>query len=504
MVLLCVGVERLLLLFFGAARGLFVLQGIAFACASVAVFATAPPEAPAWLRGAGVSALLLSGTFLVAGLLLIAARRWRGGDSSGGEPARLWSTLLGFSLIALPAVAAIAGSGLPPLWRTIAVQLEATGVWSGATRTDSFSGLVILPILLALFVPSLVTAAACFSVAFPLALLPLLAARRRLFPTLLAMGVICQAALVLAAWIAVDAVARLATPALAAMAASGDAEVLRVNDELDRALGILTRTALALVAPMLGMLAWLAFLRPSGAAAALFTAGRSAVSGEALAETPRAAAPSRPRIPLAPVPERQATAPPDVARGRLQTGVGGRLARLALGVLGTLMLVFGSADGLRTRAFYVRSQPAPGETLANVPAAVRVTFGAELDPASSLSITRLVVQPSAGDVPRNVQIELTRLAPDDPGSRTIEAVPSRLSTGLYRVTWRALPAGGGVHRHGSFSFGVGVPVPADTADIMHSLQDRDVNARGRRQTVLGGLLLLGLSALLLWLPPRRS
>jgi hypothetical protein len=89
------------------------------------------------------------------------------------------------------------------------------------------------------------------------------------------MGAVCQAALVLCGWLAGDMFARLAEQAIAAMAAANDAEVLLVADELRRATGVLSSTASALVIPMLGMLAWLAFLRPSGAAAAFFTEGAS-------------------------------------------------------------------------------------------------------------------------------------------------------------------------------------------------------------------------------------
>jgi methionine-rich copper-binding protein CopC len=177
-----------------------------------------------------------------------------------------------------------------------------------------------------------------------------------------------------------------------------------------------------------------------------------------------------------------------------------RFARLGLAALGALMLLFAAADGLRTRAFYVTSQPAPGATLTAGPTAVRATFGAELDAASSLSVTRLVVNPT-GNGPQDMDVT-SRLAPHDPQRRTLEAVSSALPVGLYRVSWLALPARGGVSRHGSYSFGVGVPVPADVTGMTHSLQDRDAGSRGRRQTMFGGVLLLVLGALLPWLSPR--
>jgi hypothetical protein len=66
---------------------------------------------------------------------------------------------------------------------------------------------------------------------------------------------------------------------------------------------------------------------------------------------------------------------------------------------------------------------------------------------------------------------------------------------VYRASWQALPAGGGVPRFGSFSFGVGVPVPADDANATYSLQDRDSGTRGRRHTFAGGALLLAMGIL---------
>ena len=494
-------VERLILLLLGVARRIFILQGVAFGCASLAAFLMAPPEAPAWLRGAMISALFISCTFFVAGFLM-AERRWRATHERGVEPAWPWPLLLGLSLVMLPVVAAIAASALLPLWRTIAAQLAAVGFWDAVARNDPYGGIVLLPILVALFVPVLVSAASLISVAFPLTMLPLFAARSRMVPTLLARGTICQVAAVLTSLIAVDAFARLAAQAMVAMTASGDAEVLRVSQQLDAATAILTRTAIALVLPALGMLAWLAFLRPSGAAAAFFTSGASWTPPEAVEDMAAESVPPRPWIAVAPVAEIPVISNRDSATTTREPGTGvTRLARLALATLGALMLMFGAADGLRTRAFYVSSTPPPGARLAEAPTTVRVTFGAELDPSSTLSLTRLVVQPSAGEEPRRIDLA-PRLAPDDLERQTIEAAPSRLTPGVYRVTWQALPAGGGVPRHGSFSFGIGVPVPADTTGMALSLQDRDAGARGRRQTIMGGVLLLVLGALLPWLSTR--
>jgi hypothetical protein len=56
------------------------------------------------------------------------------------------------------------------------------------------------------------------------------------------------------------------------MDASGDAEVLRVAADLRVAKAIISSTALALAIPTLIVLAWAAFLRPTGSGAAHFAA----------------------------------------------------------------------------------------------------------------------------------------------------------------------------------------------------------------------------------------
>ena len=482
---------------------MFLLQGVAFGLASVTAFAVASTGMPAWFRSTFVSSVMISGTFFVAGFLLTVERRWRVTSSGGNsKPTWPWPLLLGLSLLLLPAAAVIAASDLPALWSNIGTQLEAMGFWEGLTRPGN-SGLVMLPLFLALFVPALVTAAALYSVAFPLAMLSLLVTRSPLFPTLLAMGATCQATLVLNSWLASGALVRVVSALATAMADGGDAEVLRVSGELEREAAILFRTGLALAVPMLGVLAWFAFLRPSGGAAAYFAGDLGAAQAEqsdAILAEPAAPGPWNPVVAVA---ARQHVARQDVANHRSGPGALAQLARLGLAALGALMLLFGAADRLRTRAFYVESQPAPGATLTAGPTAVRATFGAALDPASSLSVTRLVLDPTSGNGPQDMDVT-SRLAPHDPRRRTLEAVSSALPVGLYRVSWRALPAGGGVSRHGSYSFGVGVSVPADVTGTAHSLQERDSGSRGRRQAIFGGVLLLVLGALLPRLSPRWS
>jgi len=167
----------------------------------------------------------------------------------------------------------------------------------------------------------------------------------------------------------------------------------------------------------------------------------------------------------------------------------------ALAGLGVLMLLSWVSDSVRPRAAYVASTPQPAASLATAPPAIRVTFDHALDPASSLTLVYLPVVASENDIARDVPVT-SRLASDDVERRTLEVIPPRLSTGLYLVRWSAYPSpGGGVSRHGSFVFGVGVVVPPDSRDRTVSLTERDSGGRGRRSMLLGGIILLVLGAL---------
>jgi hypothetical protein len=127
-----------------------------------------------------------------------------------------------------------------------------------------------------------------------------------------------------------------------------------------------------------------------------------------------------------------------------------------------------------------------------------VSFGSGLDPASHLQVSRATPGEAATQVGAS-----SGLDPDDPQQRTLRAGLSGASAGLYRVSWRSLPASGGVARSGSFRFGVGMPVPGSVAGDEPPLEERDVGERAQRKTVAGGALLILLGVLLPRLPRRR-
>jgi methionine-rich copper-binding protein CopC len=485
-------VERLFLVLFGVARSAFLAQGLAFGVALLAVPWAGGHDAPAWLASTLRSCLMIGAVSFAAGIAMSLAPRLPLPRNDGSaEPAWPWPPLLGLSLVALPALAYASAHELAPLWREIQKALDAIGFWDVLAHADPFGGIVILPVLAALYVPALETGAAFFLCAVPLALLPLLVARSRLFPRLFAMLVACQAGLVIASLLGADAFSRLAAEASGAMIAAPDSEVQRVAEDFARAREALASTALAFVAPLLGYAAWLAVLLSPQRAGAFFTAGVREERASAPLGAPREPGALRtPGVPPAPPAALRVPAPTDPLVGATQ-----RRARHALALLGAGMLVFAAADALRSRAGFASSQPEPGASLAASPAAIRVSFGGALDPSSSLSVASTFTHTAAVGVSEEVA-RSAGLAPDDPQRSTLEARTTGLPDGLYRVAWHAQPASGGVPRHGSFHFAVGMPVPEVLLGRARSLEERDAGARGRRHTVVGGALLIALGALL--------
>ena len=129
-------------------------------------------------------------------------------------------------------LAALAASNLPSLWVMIGAQLNAIDFWSRRPGPIRTAGSCILPIILALFVPCWCRRAALFAIAYPLALLLLMPARRPLFPTLLVHGRHLSGRTRAGRLAGADMLGRLAEQALIAMDASGDAEVLRLAVDL--------------------------------------------------------------------------------------------------------------------------------------------------------------------------------------------------------------------------------------------------------------------------------
>jgi methionine-rich copper-binding protein CopC len=176
------------------------------------------------------------------------------------------------------------------------------------------------------------------------------------------------------------------------------------------------------------------------------------------------------------------------------------IIRVLLLFFGCIMLLFGLYDLLTPRARYVNSSPTPGAELAALPASVTVSFSDELALESTIAVTSTITLSAFGEKVYSDGKKFTAAGPDpsDPQHRTLRAVlEPGLPHGLYWVEWTAVAARGKSKRFGRFCFGVGMPVPPHiTRDGASGLWERDYRWRGNRATLLGGVLLIGLGALL--------
>lgn len=467
--------DRGLLQLFRFVGRLLLLQGAATACGALAVapFAAEPLVWRPLLFVAFVSAL-----FLVAGLIVRALDASPIEPPAASRPGAGEALLFGVSVVAMAALTLFASTGLPPLWRDISARLSAVGFWNEVQRSSQAGGILMLPILVGLAVPTLVTLTAAFS--FIVA--PVLLVRHRsgspASPRLAGMGAAVQAALAGGGWLAGSALRQVSELFTASAASAADLEVQQLAGELAAAVAVLDRAATWLVAPTLLLAGWAAHMlwhQESRLPSARSAGG----TGEA---SPVSRASQLPR-----------------AEPLLQGAAGPLLA-----ALGIAMLLFAGADRLRSRAVYVSSTPEAGASTTVPPPAVRVTFSQPLDAASTLSLVYVPLVPSLTDISRDVEGR-SRLLSD---RRTLEVIPPLLGRGVYLARWLASPESGGVARVGSLAFAVGAPLPPDSGNATYSLIDRDSDRRGRRSIEAGGILLLVLAVLAwsrhLWLPSGLS
>ena len=260
-------VDRFVLWLFGLARHLFLFQTLAFGCGAMASLAWFGTTASSWARRGLIFGALLSGTFAAAALLMWWIRSLPPPAKRADSGTSLWPVTFGLSLVLIIGLTILASAGLPALWRDIDVKLTAIGFWEGLSTSSQFGGIVLLPILMALCVPALVTATALFSGVFPIVLLARLPFRPLLFPTIVAMGAVVQTALAASSWLASAAMRELSQAAVVAMSSAPDQEVLQLAGELTARVAVLTTTAAMLLLPTAALAAWAVFLRPTGPAA---------------------------------------------------------------------------------------------------------------------------------------------------------------------------------------------------------------------------------------------
>jgi hypothetical protein len=256
-------VEYLLWAAFAMIRQVFVLQALAFGAATGAAVLIYGGGWPDWvIRAAGLSAAL-SATLFVTALLLQAARRWQPSEVGADQHAtQVWPVPFGLTLVLIAGLAVYAASPLTGLWSEILERLNGNIDWGDLSRPAPNAGLILLPILVGLMVPALVTLAALAAIALPLALLVLLPDRRPRFMALVGMSAVCQSGLAVASWLSARTLAGLVDTAAVLMRDSGDAEVLQVAEQLRQASDVLSQTALYLLAPAAGLVAWTLVLHP--------------------------------------------------------------------------------------------------------------------------------------------------------------------------------------------------------------------------------------------------
>jgi hypothetical protein len=253
-------VERVLFAVFSLVRTASLMVGVALLAALLGTPAMGT-DGPDWLTAILDGAIRIGVVMTATGAALQMARR-RDQPSAPANAAHRgsWPAALGFSIVLLALLALVRCSDLFLLWDLVAGLLDQAGFDEVFASGGQGSGLVVLPILVALLVPTLEALAAVFLVAVPLALLPLLAARSPRFPALFAMLVATQAGLVASSLFASQTFGQVVAEAIAAMQASGDADVVRATGTATRLLELVRSTAAGFVPPALGYLLWLPFL----------------------------------------------------------------------------------------------------------------------------------------------------------------------------------------------------------------------------------------------------
>ncbi len=253
--------------------GLFAIVRVACLMQGFALLATllgAPVVGQAssgWLQTT-LDGLLRAGAVLfVTGLALFLARRHRLPTEAGTlVPKAVWPLALAASLVLLPVLAWLRSGDLALLWNQVSGLLGEAGFFEELERGGQGSGLIMLPILVALLVPILETVVVFFLVVVPPILLVPLAARSPRFPSLFSMLAATQTGLAVCSFAVAATLASLVGEVMTSMNASGDAEVIRAAEIAAQLLGLVDSTARGFVLPVLGHLVWVPFLLLTAAA----------------------------------------------------------------------------------------------------------------------------------------------------------------------------------------------------------------------------------------------
>lgn len=168
-------------------------------------------------------------------------------------------------------------------------------------------------------------------------------------------------------------------------------------------------------------------------------------------------------------------------------------------LLGALILLFAVRDLFAPRARFLSSNPAPGASLSSPPAAVIVSLGNKLSPASEITVvSNMTLSQSGKEIfSGGTKVSTTSgIDPADPKARTLKAdLQAGLGPGLYRVDWRSVAADGNAESFGRYYFGAEMSLPENiTREMGGAVRERDPRWRGRSSALLVGTLLIVIGA----------
>ena len=506
MFLLRAVVERLLAMVFGLFGITTLLQGLGILGALLVSF-TIPgrSDLPPWVTTALIEGAVI-GVILVAGGILLTSIRVRSALANAPSPdageslPREWMWPAAIPTLLLPAVAVALSGKLFLLWGEIASALHRLGAPADLMRDGGLGGLILLPIFAALFVPFLEALAALFLIAVPPFLLALLIARSHRFRMNCQRSMVAQATLVGTSLVGADLFARLADRAVPLLRTAEGPEGALVLGALARGHEVLTGTATAYAAVLAcyGVSLWVLM------AAHVPQGGEPEIESTKLSpsvdpiHSPVSELPQAPREGFEDVLARVRARRGSVASQTGPRSPGRAVLRVVLIGWGALLLGFGVWQLAGPHARYVSSSPAAGESLPRPPAAIVVRFSQALDPASSVSVQRTMGIAGAPEAAATPVVREAVLDPEDPDGKTLRAqsLPI-LGGGVYRVDWRIVTANRSDAGYGGFYFGIGMEVPKHLVGAAgRPYGERDARARRYRATLLGGVVLLILAALL--------
>jgi methionine-rich copper-binding protein CopC len=173
------------------------------------------------------------------------------------------------------------------------------------------------------------------------------------------------------------------------------------------------------------------------------------------------------------------------------------ISRVLLFFFGAALLLFGVASLLVPRAKFVSSTPAAGSTIAEPPSTVIVHFSNKLSPESKIDVVSTLELSPSGEVEyldgRSVVVSSGLNADDRSGKSMRAELRPGLHDGLYFVNWRTKSAPWRAITYGRTHFGAAMPVPEHITRSSGTIWERDYYFRGRRATLIGGVLMIALA-----------